>query len=471
MPTLIAEPHSLDVSEYQHALSVWKQCPPELSRSLLYHLPPQGIGTSMVESLSSYVSRLADAHAVPSFTLIREILDPLMPTQQRLYYKLTRYAFQSHGVTSYTQAWIHALEQATQHVDIKRLTLLPWSPLICVRHLLRRQKTWCPHCYTNWQTHQQPLYEPLLWSLNAVTVCPQHHTLLVERCPHEACGRTLPFLSPHYRTGYCAYCCGWLGVSVPGATSTPDRVSPDELARQGWITHSIGEMLAVGPPVPEELALEKFQKMLRHYIKKYADGSIRTFGKMIMTDPQTIYLWSHSRSRITIPQLLNLTYQLNTTPLQLLTDGLENITEHQCRLPLLRSNLFVKVKSLRRRGETTQLRYKLSLLMKQNRSAPPSVAEISRQLNVHQSTLYRHFPNECRQIRQRYLAWQLKKRTDKKRILINLIKQAGVDLKRRGIQPNAYLVANHLQITFTGLNPLFKNAWTAAALDLGIKPL
>ena len=41
--------------------------PPELpSRSRLYYLEPIGVGTAQVESLTSYLSRLARAHSVSS---------------------------------------------------------------------------------------------------------------------------------------------------------------------------------------------------------------------------------------------------------------------------------------------------------------------------------------------------------------------------------------------------------------------
>lgn len=53
-------------------------------RSRLYSLEPLGIGTPYVESLTGYVSRLADAHAVSIGNLVgRELfghrIDPVAP--------------------------------------------------------------------------------------------------------------------------------------------------------------------------------------------------------------------------------------------------------------------------------------------------------------------------------------------------------------------------------------------------------
>src|SRR5512133_3794891 len=52
-------------------LEAWDLAVPSLTaRSRLYSLAPIGIGTSFVESLSGYVERLAEAHAVSAGSLI-----------------------------------------------------------------------------------------------------------------------------------------------------------------------------------------------------------------------------------------------------------------------------------------------------------------------------------------------------------------------------------------------------------------
>ncbi len=56
---------------------LWELKPPTFSpRSRLFHLVPIGIGTPHVESLTSYVSRLAVAHSVPPGTLLAIEIGP-----------------------------------------------------------------------------------------------------------------------------------------------------------------------------------------------------------------------------------------------------------------------------------------------------------------------------------------------------------------------------------------------------------
>ncbi|MGI2909472.1 hypothetical protein AABK37_40400, partial [Hassallia sp. VBCCA 56010] len=48
------------------------------SRSRLYQLEPVGIRTPMVESLTGYIERLAEAHCVPPDVLISRTITPLL---------------------------------------------------------------------------------------------------------------------------------------------------------------------------------------------------------------------------------------------------------------------------------------------------------------------------------------------------------------------------------------------------------
>jgi hypothetical protein len=47
-------------------------------RSRLYHLEPIGTRSPMVESLTSYITRLADAHSVYPHVLFRHEIHPLL---------------------------------------------------------------------------------------------------------------------------------------------------------------------------------------------------------------------------------------------------------------------------------------------------------------------------------------------------------------------------------------------------------
>jgi TniQ len=62
---------------------VWTVAPPEIPpRSVLYHLSPIAIGTPGVESLTSYLARLAEAHSISCGMLLKRLLLPYVPKVQ-----------------------------------------------------------------------------------------------------------------------------------------------------------------------------------------------------------------------------------------------------------------------------------------------------------------------------------------------------------------------------------------------------
>ena len=157
-------------------------------------LTMRGIGSALVESLTSYVARLADAHDVSIGTLVtREVLPKAREEFRRHEYKNppieSTFLYDAHtlnGVVQHSQDWVSVLEQLTGVRGLQYLTMRTWRQVISGADLLRRRRAWCPLCLENWRGSNQRVYEPLLWGLKEVSVCPTHACPLVERCPH--CG-------------------------------------------------------------------------------------------------------------------------------------------------------------------------------------------------------------------------------------------------------------------------------------------
>ena len=65
------------VAEYGHVIVDECHHIPAPPRSRLYSLEPIGVGTAMVESLTGYVARLAEAHSVSAGDLVGRVLSEL----------------------------------------------------------------------------------------------------------------------------------------------------------------------------------------------------------------------------------------------------------------------------------------------------------------------------------------------------------------------------------------------------------
>jgi hypothetical protein len=187
-------------------------------RSYLYSLPPIGRGGPLVESITSYIQRLAEAHAVETGALVNHELRLRVPFARgkrpgqipgRPPYPFYLEAYRLNGTGDRTRLWVAILEELTQVRRLDLLTVLPWADAIDCRHLLRTNRAWCSSCYEGWRTSGRSAYEPLLWMLQAVTVCPDHRQSLDCLCP--VCGLTQYVLSYKALPGHCSRCKSWLG--------------------------------------------------------------------------------------------------------------------------------------------------------------------------------------------------------------------------------------------------------------------
>lgn len=93
------------------------------SRSRLYHLEPIGIGTPFVESLASYIVRLANAHCVSTQTLVTQEILPLLEKHAQSGTRSEK-TLTVNGMSSLAEEWVCALEQLTLNNNLRYLTML-----------------------------------------------------------------------------------------------------------------------------------------------------------------------------------------------------------------------------------------------------------------------------------------------------------------------------------------------------------
>ncbi|MBD1863999.1 MULTISPECIES: TniQ family protein [Trichocoleus] len=233
-------------------------------RSRLYHLDPLKIGTPYVEGLISYICRLAEAHCVSPGILIKKEILPSF----RKNYSISvggAYALQENGnnvLVSYLPklpsrknlneygllAWqyLEGLKPITMREDLEALVIpLEASkilPRIVDSDLTRDLRAWCPECFQAWRTINHLIYEPLLWSIAAITICPEHHKLLQSRCPH--CNKSQRPLTARMRVAHCSQCIGWLGVRL-GPASEKELATATDLEGHLEIAKHVMEILSL----------------------------------------------------------------------------------------------------------------------------------------------------------------------------------------------------------------------------------
>lgn len=291
----------------------WESAPASWTHtSYLYALPPIGVGTAAVESLTGYIARLAAAHAVETGPLVNRELLPRIPYTKgasagRAPSKLPTYSFylaahSLNGTGDRSRLWVSLLERLTCVGRLDLLTALPWAKTISCVHLLRTHRAWCPCCYGALRDNVPSLYERLLWTFQVVTVCPDHRCRLESICP--SCGRTQYVFSAKSRPGYCSRCRCWLGREA-------EPVDLD-LAEPIRIAGMIGELLTASPCLPAGFGVHQFQENTRNLgCKGQFRGTLRH---------RNVRGWMNAGSAPRMDSLALLSHSQGVSMLRLLTE-------------------------------------------------------------------------------------------------------------------------------------------------------
>ncbi|MGK7936342.1 MAG: TniQ family protein [Xenococcaceae cyanobacterium] len=245
---------------------LWNPKPLKIRQpSHLFSLEPIGIGTAITESLSSYLSRLAQEHCVSLQKFIMGEISSLILSQE---YELNSIGKNIsiifgnsdakpaiNGMRELTGSLTQALEQLTLRQDLHFLSFFTWKGIIRERGLFRQHKAWCPQCFKARRQEKKPIYEPLLWSFRSVDFCLQHNSKLIEKCPH--CDSQQKAIANFSIPGYCYKCRHWLGEYEKTGS-----LSQDNFRESYVIAKNIGDLIAFTPQL-------NYQPNLRDLKKKF----------------------------------------------------------------------------------------------------------------------------------------------------------------------------------------------------------
>lgn len=200
-------------------------------RSRLYSVEPIGIGTPDTESISSYLTRLAQEHSLPLKKLVMgEIAPGILGDQYQpeMLSKNVGCIFGHsdakpaiNGMIDMTRSLVNVLEQLTLRQDLRYLSCLTYQGVIKDRSLFRQHKAWCPHCFQQQKQENRAVYESLLWSFKDVNYCLKHNCQLSDRCPH--CDSLQKAITNNSCLGYCDKCKQWLGNNLNNVVEITDK--------------------------------------------------------------------------------------------------------------------------------------------------------------------------------------------------------------------------------------------------------
>jgi hypothetical protein len=369
-------------------------------RSRLYSLEPIGIGTSLCESLSGYIARLADAHAVSVGDLVGRELSSLgsnplvypysdQANSDSHGFRARSYAI--NGLGDVSRTWVEVLQTATIRTDLRFLTLLPFEDLFWPHGIFRRRRAWCARCYEDNRVGGRIVHEPLLWTFKAVTFCAHHQHPLEEKCPH--CSRSLKPFTVHSRPGYCSKCQQWLGHYDPsGERST---CTPHDAEAVLWYAREAGQLVGAAPSVNPSLR-EVFTGNLRACVDVVAEGNKSAFAEAAKMSTRTIEHLMNQKGLPAIPTLLRISYNIKIPVMTLLqVERSSGLSYWQQARGIIQENRLPSARA----GENIRAALERAVL----EQPPPRLSDVARRLNyIKLDRLYRVDAKLCRQIAINY---------------------------------------------------------------------
>ena len=444
--------------------------PTDLVHSRLYSLAPMGIGTAQVESLTSYLGRLAVAHRVSVSKLVLAEISPFFRQPRTRGSLLAANSCSLLRVNDLSKEFVWILQRLTGRLDLPYLTILPWAQVMAAQETVRAYRAWCSGCLEEQRTRGEMVYERLWWSFQSIEICPRHAQPLQTQCPH--CHQQQPWLGARSKVGYCSACQTWLGIVPDPNTLKLPTMTDVELEWQRWLVESIGELLAAGPALHHVPLGERLVAGLSNYCAQLAGGNVTHFAKILTAHNFEItntYLhqWLVGGYQPPWPLLLQLCFCLRTTPFALLT--------HPAALrdpPSLRPLSFLSApdpQPVKPALIQNQLEKNLNAIVAANENPPPSLNEVSRRLNqAGTNSLVRYFPEQCAIIVERYRTYRQAKKEERLRLLRENVRQATFDVHAQGLYPSKKRVDTQLGKQASMRSPEVRAFWkeTIQELDL-----
>ena len=424
---------------------LWSIEKPQLpKRSRLYHLPPVGVGTPFVESLTSYIARLAKSHSVfPGILLSKEIV-PLVP---KVYRSTNLFGTRNltgavNGTGTMALDLVQALETLTLRNDLPFLTLISWTNVLPQRKLLRPVRAWCPACYEEWRSTKQIIYEPLMWSIEALTLCPLHRKRLHFQCPHCRC--QLSPLAPYSQPGYCSKCLKWLGISSNSEQSNNKPLGEEELVWQIFVSDSIGKLLTAAPHLPQPLLRERMAQAFCAYVTQVTEGNIAAFARLLQIPKNKVWMWHSGKVLPQLNVLLKVCYCLRTSVLNfLLKDTVEENVNLMTTLPQTQVvNQFTQSPNVE--SDLNRVQRLLEGVLQGDEEPPPPMTEVAKHLGYDKRVLRRRFPGLCRAISAQYLEYKKEARVERIKQCCEEVQQAVKHLYTQGVYPSEANVSKTL---------------------------
>lgn len=282
------------------------------TRSRLFALPPAGLGTDHVESLASYLVRLARAHAVSPRQLIRKEFVTAAAGSRRFRWA-ARHADDAgtiNGYGAYAEGFVSTTAKLTSVATVRYLTLLPLAGLLpsTSSGVIARRPKWCRECMKEMLKNHREVAWPLVWSLDLYRVCHRHNRFLATACAH--CGKAQHFIPTYPDLAHCMYCQAPLSEGYDSAAAVPTSADI-------WTADALADVVARLCELDGIATSERFVDYLKAMIQKVAGGNRADLCRRIGLPWWTAKNWLLRGERPSLPAFLSVAHAIGVRPAEI----------------------------------------------------------------------------------------------------------------------------------------------------------
>jgi len=436
-------------------------------RSRLYGLEPMHGRTVWSECLTSYINRLGWQHGVSPRTLAAQEIGPLLvdaewwryPSPQLMGVFCAANAMGINGSGNLADTWSTLLEQLTSRTDLHFLTAPWWIGDLPMARNLRSFPAWCPACYAEWKQQELPLYQPLLWMLQVVTICPTHKKRLVERCPFCQ-GKQAVVVSHKAQSGECTKCAAWLGT---GGHISLEQPLDDELMNwQRWVVSVLKEL--------QTMSLSSGMFSWKTFFTSLARAMERQKGyaqlaRLTGINRSSLYQWVGGTVTPSLELILKFCYVCDTTPMHIMTNQWASLEQAIQADPASRPSPHER--SPWQRVDVERCRNFIQAVL-DGREPVLSVRQATLHLKCPGRFLQSHFPLECERMTQQYHEYRRQHREKYLEGVCEEVRNVTITLHTQGISPTRRRVAALLKNPDRMRMPEARRTWQVVRQELGL---
>ncbi len=407
--------------------------PTSTPRSVLHALPPIGLRTSEVESLTSYFCRLANSHSCSTNDLAQFVIDRIEPGRWATYQGVkgkSRFVWHQRAISGLGDSaltWASALSELTSQSCLHRLTLLPLQSVVAPKGLMATQSRWCPHCLHDDLEHKKTPYFRLAWDIGLNKVCANHQAELIARCPH-CLKSNVRHAAAYVIPGWCTTCTQFLGYPEVGGPKRQTEKRQIEIEQVA----AVGELLAATSKQDFFSDLDKCHESIDRLIGELNGGMAAQFARRLGVRKSTVHYWKHSRTALTLDAAMRIAIHCNTGLPALLQGNLSQWTAPSTLRQLCLRLHYPQTASHRNRQQRDWPAIRQHLQQELTRPIPRSVSDIAGELDIDDRHLYIQATEEARQLGERYLRYRREQMHDKQAKLHLQLKQACEHIQQNG---------------------------------------